>query len=146
MRVVVHSVRQSDLVKEFDGFGFDLVFLSFISALLFGREPWSQHYIFKSRVLREQIERLKHKPEMKTFLTYLAFEPRRRVGAVEQNVVVDLYNSRVGGLEEVQTPQQRRLAAARRADDREYLTLFKREIYPLQHFDIAEGLAYVLNF
>lgn len=68
MRVVVRLGRQADAAQHgaalFANFVENALFVGFIVAPLLGEQFCRQHHISQRRILWEQVERLKHQPEV----------------------------------------------------------------------------------
>jgi hypothetical protein len=97
------------------------------------RMPRREHDVLEHAQMREQVERLEDHPEPPAVGDRVAAGLGDHL-AVEQHVaVVDL-------LEPVDAAQQRRLARAGRADQRDRLVLLDGEVDPAQHLAVPVGL------
>ena len=97
-----------------------------------------QDDVLQHAQVREQVEGLEHEPEPAADLDRVAV----RVGdhpPVEQDVAV------VDVVEQVDAAQQRRLAGAGGADQRDRLVLADLEVDPAQHLGLAVGLGDALD-
>ena len=136
MRIEIHLFLQPHLRQKLLGPGGDLrveqLFLCLVIRLLLCQQLACQHDVLPGRILREQIEILEHKAEVQPLAANFTLLLRIGVGVVEERFVVHHDLSLVGDGQEIEAAQQRRLAAAGRADDGDRLALFKRKIDTLE--------------
>ena len=129
MRVEVHFLLQPHLREQLlrmrGDLCVDLLFAGLVVRLLFGQQLAGKHDVLPGRVLREQIEILKHEAEMQPLAADLALFLRVGVRRVEERLAVYRDLPLVGDGQEIEAAQQRRLAAAGRADDGDGLALFQ---------------------
>ena len=89
--------------------------------------------VFKHSHIVEKVERLEHHADMRTVL--------RRVHTASRNISAVVYHfAEAGCFEQVDAPEKRRLAGARRAYDAYNVPLFNGEVYILEYLVCAEGL------
>ena len=129
VRVEVHFLLQPHLREQLlrvrGDLCVDLLFAGLVVRLLFGQQLAGKHDVLPGRVLREQIEILKHEAEMQPLAADLALFLRVGVRRVEERLAVYRDLPLVGDGQEIEAAQQRRLAAAGRADDGDGLALFQ---------------------
>ena len=100
-----------------------------------------QRDVFTHGVLREKVEGLKHQPERQSAAAFC-----RADAAVKQRFARHADAPGIRLLQRVQAAQQRRLAAAGRAEDGQRLALLQRERDVLQDGRPAEALFQMLDF
>ena len=136
MRIEIHLFLQPDLRQKFLCTGgnlcVDLFFSRFVIRLLLCQQFACQHDILPGRILREQVEILEHEAEVQPLAADFALLLRIGVGVVEERFIVHHDLSLVGNGQKIEAPQQRRFAAAGRADNGDRLALFERKIDALQ--------------
>src|SRR5687768_5963349 len=94
--------------------------------------------------MREQVEVLKNSADLEPQVAHSFAIVAVRNPCFEPHVAA-LNRSAVDRLQSIQTAQQRRLAAARRADDTEHCLRRDFKVDPLQDMCIAEVLAQTLD-
>ena len=142
--VVACPLRQAHLGQQVTGLCFQLgvdgLFVGLVAGLLLRQKLPRQHHVFQRGVLGEEVEVLEHKAEVEALFPHLALPLGGGVGGVPHGLAVHLDDAGVGTLQKVQAAQQRRLARAGRADDRQRLALFQCERDVLENFRLAEIL------
>lgn len=127
VRVVVLPVRkphlrQQGLCLRFN-VGQNLPPVLLVVGALLRQELARQHDVLQCRVLGKQVEALEHKAEVQPLFADGFFALRFGVGGAPQRFTRYRNAAGVGGLQKVQTAQQRCFAGAGRADDGESLAL-----------------------
>ena len=97
-----------------------------------------EHHVALGGEVREQVEALEHHADLLAHLVDV------RLGVVDLGVLEPDLAAR-GLLETVDAAQQRRLARAGRAEDDDDLALVDVDVDALEHLEVAEGLAQVLD-
>ena len=142
--VVACPLRQAHLGQQVTGLCFQLdvdgLFVGLVVGLLLCQKLPRQYHVFQRGVLGEEVEVLEHEAEVEALFPHLALPLGGRVGGVPHGLAVHPDDTGVGTLKEVQAAQQRRLARAGRADDRQRLALFQCERDVLENFRLAEIL------
>ena len=142
--VVACPLRQAHLGQQVTGLCFQLdvdgLFVGLVVGLLFCQKLPRQHHVFQRGVLGEEVEVLEHEAEVEALFPHLALPLGGGVGGVPHGLAVHFDDAGVGTLKEVQAAQQRRLARAGRADDRQRLALFQCERDVPENFRLAEIL------
>ena len=146
MRIVLRAVGKAHRAQKLEPLVADGRELVARRAALLREQRGRERHVFERRVLREQVERLKHHAEVQTPFAHFVFALRRGVGRVEDAVAVYEDASAVRRLKKVQTAQQRRLAAAGRAEDGQRPPLFEREADVLENARCAEPFFQMLYF
>ena len=98
----------------------------------------SHHAVFEDRHIVEQVEGLEHHAHMGAVLRGID-APARHIGAVVEDLTA------AGGLQQVDTPQQRGLAGAGSADDGNNVALLDSKVNIPQNLMGAKGLAEVTD-
>ena len=101
--------------------------------------------VFERVVVGKEVERLENQPEMQPLGAQIRFFVAYLCGRVEQRLAAHRDRPALGRFEEVETAQQRRLAAAGRADDRQNLALVQLERHAFEHLSFAKALAQVFD-
>ena len=144
MGVVACPLRQAHLGQQVTGLCFQLgvdgLFVGLVVGLLLRQKLPRQHHVFQRGVLGEEVEVLEHEAEVEALFPHLALPLGGGVGGVPHGLAVHPDDAGVGTLKEIQAAQQRRLARAGRADDRQRLALFQCERDVLENFRLAEIL------
>ena len=150
VRVVVLPVRkphlrQQGLCLRFN-VGQNLPPVLLVVGALLRQELARQHDVLQRRVLGKQVEALEHKAEVQPLFADGFFALRFGVGGAPQRFTRYRNAAGVGGLQKVQTAQQRCFAGAGRADDGESLALgqIKRDV--AQHLCGTKALADAVYF
>ena len=120
--------------------GVDGLFVGLVVGLFLCQKLPRQHHVFQRGVLGEEVEVLEHEAEVEALFPHLALPLGGRVGGVPHGLAVHPDNAGVGTLKEIQAAQQRRLARAGRADDRQRLALFQCERDVPENLRLAEIL------
>ena len=114
--------------------------------LLLGQQLPGQGDVLQRRVLGEQIEGLKHQPEMEPLLPHLALPLGGGIGGVKNQIARHRDGTLLRLLQEIQAPQQGGFAGAGGADDGQGLALLQIKADVLQHPGGAEMLFNVMYF
>ena len=150
MRVVVHSVSQTNLCEQFYAPMMDLVknllLILLVIRPFFGKKLACQSYILQSGVLREQIKTLEHHAKPQTVFADLLFGEFQVCFRIENLFPIYANGAVIGRLQKVQATQQGGLAGTRRADDGKRLTFFQGKRDVRQNFHSAKGLLNVRYF
>ena len=144
MRIMARPVRQAHLGQKLPASSLDL--LLGLAAPLLGEELPGQRHVLKGRVLGEEVEVLEHQAEVEPLFPDLAFQLRLGVRCVKEGLAPDGNGTAVGLFQEIQAPQQRGLAAAGGADDRDGLPLLQGKADVIEHLGGTEVLFNVFDF
>ena len=142
MGIIPHAVGQPHLPEQFPGLAFDFcmdtLLACVIAWLLLGQQLFGQHHISQRRILGKEVKRLEYKAEMEPFAAYLRFLLGRRVIGIKQNLAIDPDDSLIRAFEEIQTAQERGLAAPRGTDDGNHLPFFQGKADIFQYLGMSK--------
>ncbi|CAN4014488.1 ABC transporter permease, partial [Dysosmobacter welbionis] len=124
----------------------DLLFVLLEVRLLLGQQLPGQGDVLQRRVLGEQIEGLKHQPEVEPLLPHLALPLGGGISGVKNQITRHRDGTLLRLLQEIQAPQQGGFAGAGGADDGQGLALLQIKADVLQHPGGAEMLFNVMYF
>ena len=138
-------LRQAHLGQQVTGLCFQLdvdgLFVGLVVGLLLLPEAPPPRITFSSAVYwGKRLKFWNTRPKWRRFFPHLALPLGGGVGSVPHGLAVHFDDAGVGTLKEVQAAQQRRLARAGRADDRQRLALFQCERDVPENFRLAEIL------
>ena len=150
VRIMVRPVAQAHLGQQVAGLllqlGVDALFVGLVAGLLLRQQFARQHHVLQSGILREQVEVLEHQPKMQPLFADLALALGVGELGVPQRFAAHLDAAGVGGLQKIQTAQQRGFSAAGGPDDGDGLALFQLQRNILEHLGAVKAFADAAHF
>ena len=113
VRIVVRPVGKPHLIKKLHGVLTDLLLLLlFVLPLVFQQKLRSQHHILQCRILRKQVERLKHHAEVEPLLPDFLVTCLFMASRIKKSFPSHLNGSAIRRLQEVQAAKKGCFAGA----------------------------------
>ena len=126
--------------------GFGVYGCTLSAALFFAQKLRRELDVGDGVVVREEVELLEHQPEMQPLFADVRRILFRLRAAVKEHFAVHGDGAFVRRFKEIEAAEQRRLAAARRADDGKHFAAIQLEIDAFQHLVRPETLFQSFHF